>query len=109
MKLQEFDYSNMTIRSTRSRYPITSEQINDSFDEIYNNIVDILGYMDGEGLVAVSGDLRESWGTLGTSMDDAFGTSASGVGEAFVGASGTQDYSTINNKYNKCWALIRNP
>lgn len=81
----------MVIRSTRYRYPITSEQINDGFDEVYSTLVDILGYQDNDGDIAVSGGLREAWAAVDAARAGTFGSSASGVPEAYTYSSGTLD------------------
>lgn len=97
--MNEVNMVSMIIRNIRSRYPITSEQINDTIDEVYYTIVDLLGYQNEAGDIAVSGELRELLTELNTSREGTLGTSASGVLEAFIPVSGTLDdiYTSLYN------------
>ena len=79
---------NMVVRNFRYRYPITSEQVNDMYDEVYWNLVELLGYQNTSGVIAISGEYRELLSHLNYQLEDSFGTSASGVTESLVEASG---------------------
>ena len=102
---------NMVIRNTRTRYPVSSEQINDSMDEVYYTLSEMLGYQNEAGDIAISGVLRELLTSLDSDMASQLGSSASGVAEAYSHASGT-----ISNKWNSIYsinysigAMINNP
>ena len=98
----------MTTRNIRYRYPLTSEEMTDTLDEVYYSIVELLGYQNNEGNIVVSGSLRERWTDIDGDSAASFGTNASGVLLAFTGASGTSDYSAINNIHAKTMSMIRN-
>lgn len=100
--------THMTRRNVRHRYPWSSEEYDDGMDEIYNCIVELLGYQDQEGRIAVSGTLSVLWADLGEDRAGSFGSAPSGVLQAYTAASGTSTYSILWNKEMKYRSMIQN-
>ena len=95
-------------RNVRHRYPWSSDEVTDTMDEIYNASVELLGYQNEEGIIVVSGSLRSLWASLDDDRAGSFGTSPSGVTQAYCQASGTSTYSVLWNKEMKLGAMIQN-
>jgi len=108
--MHEVNKVNMVVRNTRFRYPITSEQVGDTFDEVYNTLVDLLGYQNNAGVIAVSGELRELWDDIDDSRASSFGSTASGVNEAYSYSSGvlSNRLTVYYNKLDKLGAILDN-
>ena len=98
----------MVLRNVRYRYPWTSEEYDDTMDEVYNATVELLGYQNQEGVIAVSGSLRILWDALDDDRAGSFGTNPSGVTQCYTHASGTSDYSVVWNKMMKYRAMVQN-
>jgi hypothetical protein len=89
----------MIKRNIRYRYPIPSYQLNDIFDEIYDDVVELIGYQNSSGVTTVSGIILESYGDINSNMEDEFGSIDGDYTTAMNTASGYYDYSLnqLNN------------
>ena len=108
-KVNEKSNSSITLRPFRYRYAITSEQYNDMCDDIYNDLVGLLGYYNVSGNLAVSGTIRELWSDFVTDKQNSFGSSASGYTETISVASGVlSHYTTFCNVMdNNIYSMFR--
>lgn len=100
--------SNTMVRNIRYRYPITSEQITDTMDEVYNDMVDLLGYYNKNGDLSVSGSLRELWYDLGDDRTNALGYNTSGYLEALSLGSGTLTMTEVSRIEDISRSFFRN-
>lgn len=100
--------SNTMDRNIRYRYPITSEQITDTMDEVYNDMVDLLGYYNKSGELSVSGSLRGLWYDLGDDRTNSLGYNTSGYLEALSLGSGTLTMTEISRIEDISKSFFRN-
>jgi len=85
--------------------------MNDTMDEVYDSLVDILGYQNISGDIAVSGELRELLANVNSDASSIHGTAASGITEGFIQASGIFDahLNMANRIFMDTMAIIINP
>lgn len=98
----------MISRNIRYRYPILSEQITDTMDEIYDDIVELLGYYNKSGDLSVSGSLRGLWYDLGDDRVNSLGYNTSGYLEAFSMGSGTLTMTEVSRVEDISRVFFRN-
>jgi hypothetical protein len=92
-------YNNLSIelKPVRYRYPMSSDQMNDTMDMIYWNMVELLGYEHTDGTKQPSGVLLELYANIDGFIGGITGISASGYTKALSVSSGYIDNLCTRN------------
>ena len=103
--------ANIVVRNIRPFYPISSESLNDQFDEVYYNITELLGYQNTSGVIQHDGIIRSDIESIRNELTEAFGYAASGYAESYVLSSGYMDALSqhANLTSHKLAGMIKNP
>lgn len=101
-------HPSMTISNIRTRYPLISSQINDIMDNIYIDIVRLIGYESTYDVVLTSGVFDELYNDMIDDIEDDFGTDPASITSVIeLNSGGILDYDISLNVIKRKIKAVR--